>query len=114
MEYSKQLEKSKAHIVVEIIEYVPQAIVSRTIIKKTTGNITATSMDVGEELSEKTIPFDTFVQIIDGSAGLIINEQSVSLKLGEGIIIPAHTKHSFTANEQFKMITTTIKSGYDD
>jgi quercetin dioxygenase-like cupin family protein len=114
MDYSKQLEKSKAYIVVEIIEYVPQAIVSRTIIKKTTGNITATSMDVGEELSEKTIPFDTFVQIIDGAAGLIINEQSVSLKLGEGIIIPAHTKHSFTANEQFKMITTTIKSGYDD
>jgi quercetin dioxygenase-like cupin family protein len=36
------------------------------------------------------------------------------LKLGQGIIIPAHAKHSFTAKEQFKMITTVIKSGYED
>jgi quercetin dioxygenase-like cupin family protein len=114
MENLKELEKSKPHIIVEIIEYVPQAVVSRMIIKKTTGNITATSMDIGEELGERTTPFDTFVQIIDGTAELIIDEHKVSLKLGEGIIIPAHTKHGFTANEQFKMITTTIKSGYDD
>jgi quercetin dioxygenase-like cupin family protein len=114
MENLKELEKSKRHIIVEIIEYVPQAVVSRMIIKKTTGNITATSMDIGEELGERTTPFDTFVQIIDGTAELIIDEHKVSLKLGEGIIIPAHTKHGFTANEQFKMITTTIKSGYDD
>jgi uncharacterized damage-inducible protein DinB len=33
---------------------------------------------------------------------------------GEGIIIPAHSKHSFTANEQFKMISTIIKSGYEE
>ena len=32
-----ELEKSKAHIIVEIIEYIPNAIVSKTIIKKTTG-----------------------------------------------------------------------------
>ena len=108
-----ELEKSKAHKIIEIIEYVPNAVVSKTIIKKTTGNITATSMAVGEELSEKISPFDTYVQIIDGSAALTIDYKNISLKLGEGIIIPAHTKHSFSANEQFKMITTIIKSGYD-
>ncbi len=37
---SSELEKTKIHIVVEIIEYVPNSVVSRTIIKKTTGNIT--------------------------------------------------------------------------
>jgi quercetin dioxygenase-like cupin family protein len=107
------LEKSKAHIIIEIIEYVPNAVVSKTIIKKTTGNITATSMAIGEELGEKTTPFDTYVQIIDGNAQVKIDDKSISLKLGEGIIIPAHAKHSFNANEQFKMITTVIKSGYE-
>lgn len=34
MNNPKDLEKSKAHIIVEIIEYVPNAVVSRTIIKK--------------------------------------------------------------------------------
>jgi quercetin dioxygenase-like cupin family protein len=36
------------------------------------------------------------------------------MKLGEGIIIPAHARHHFIANEQFKMISTVIKSGYED
>jgi len=114
METKNVLEPSTAHIIIEIIEYVPNAIVSRTIIKKTTGNITATSMALGEELSEKTSPFDTYVQIIDGAAEVNINDKSLLLNLGEGIIIPAHSKHSFTANEQFKMITTVIKSGYEE
>ena len=68
----------------------------------------------GEELSEKIVPFDTYVQVIDGSAEVILNNKAISIKLGEGVIIPAHTKHSFTANEQFKMITTVIKSGYEE
>jgi quercetin dioxygenase-like cupin family protein len=114
MDISKQVEKSKAHIIIEIIEYVPNAVVSRTIIKKTTGNITATSIATGEELEAKTNPFDTYVQIIDGVAQVIIDEKVMELKLGQGIIIPAHAKHSFSAHEKFKMITTVIKSGYED
>ena len=109
-----ELEKSKTHIVVEIIEYMPNAVVSKTIIKKITGNITVSSFDAGEELAEKISPFDTYIQIIDGAAELTINNKSYVLKLGDGIIIPAHSKHHFNANVQFKMISTVIKSGYED
>jgi hypothetical protein len=73
MKDSVELERGKAHIIIEIIEYVPKAVVSRTIIKKTTGNITATSISIGEELGERTSPFDTYVQIIDGTAELKID-----------------------------------------
>jgi quercetin dioxygenase-like cupin family protein len=109
-----ELEKSKSHIIVQIIEYIPNAILSKTIIKKITGNITISSFDAGEELSEKTTPFDTYVQIIDGNARLSINNTKFQLKLGDGIIIPAHAKHNFTAEEQFKMLSTIIKSGYEE
>jgi quercetin dioxygenase-like cupin family protein len=109
-----ELEKSVSIIIIEIIEYVPNAVVSKTIIKKSTGNITAMSFAEGEELSLKTSPFDTFIQIIDGSAELIIDKKIHNLKLGAGIIIPAHSSHCFNANEQFKMISTVIKSGYED
>lgn len=113
MDINTPLVHAKVHIIVQIIEYVPDAVVSRTIIKKTTGNVTATSIASGEELSQKSIAFDTYVQIIDGSAEITINDKIILVKLGEGIIIPAHAKHSFAAKEQFKMITTVIKSGYD-
>ena len=109
-----EINKSCAHIIVEIIEYVPDSVVSKTIIKKTTGNITVSSFDAGEELAEKTSPFDNYVQIIDGTAELTINKKSYMLRLGEGIIIPAHARHKFNANVQFKMLSTVIKIGYDD
>jgi quercetin dioxygenase-like cupin family protein len=109
-----ELEKGNTHIVVEIIEYMSNAIVSKTIIKKITGNITVSSFDAGEELDEKISPFDTYIQIIDGVAELTINDKKLKLILGDGIIIPAHSKHHFNANEQFKMISTVIKSGYED
>lgn len=108
-----ELEKSKVHIIVKIIEYMPNAIVSKTIIKKSTGNITVMSFDRGEDLAEKTSPFDTFAQVIDGSAEVTINKKAYRLQLGEGIIIPAHTPNCFKASERFKMIVTIIKSGYE-
>jgi quercetin dioxygenase-like cupin family protein len=109
-----ELEKSKAHIIVEIIEYVPNAVVSKTIIKKTTGTVTVSSFDTGEELAEKISPFDSYVQIIDGAAEVTVDDKKHMLGLGEGIIIPAHTSHCFNANQQFKMISTIIKSGYEE
>lgn len=108
-----EMEKLKPQIIVEIIEYVPNAVLSKTIIKKTTGNVTVTAFDAGEELAEKTSPFDTFIQIIDGTAEITIDSKKYQLKLGEGIIIPANATHIFNANEQFKMIATIIKSGYE-
>ena len=109
-----ELEKTKVHIIVEIIEYVPNSVVSKTIIKKSSGNISVTSVDIGEELAEKKSPFDTYIQIIDGSAEIMIDTKKFVLKPGEGIVIPAHAPHSFNANEQFKMVSTVIKSGYEE
>jgi quercetin dioxygenase-like cupin family protein len=109
-----ELEKATPYIVVEILEYVPNSVLTKTILRKTTGNVTVSSLDAGEELMEKMLPFDLFVQIIDGTAEVIINKKEYKLQLGEGIIVPAHSSHCFNANEQFKMISTIIKSGYED
>jgi quercetin dioxygenase-like cupin family protein len=108
------LDKSNVHIIVEILEYVPHAVVNKTILRKTTGNNSDSSFDAGEELEEKISPYDNYIKIIYGTADVGINDKTYKLRLGEGIIIPAHTSHRFNANEQFKMISTIIKSGYED
>lgn len=110
---SAELEKSKAHIIVEIIEYMTNAVVIKTIIKKSTGNISVMSFDTGEGLTEKTSPFDTFAQIIEGKAEIVIDKVSTLLKSGQGIIIPAHSPNFIRPNGRFKMILTIIKSGYE-
>jgi len=111
---NSDLEKSKAHIIVEIIEYMTNSVVIKTIIKKSTGNISVMSFDSGEGLTEKTSPFDTFAQVIDGSAEITVNRHVHHLQLGEGMIIPAHAPNRIKANQRFKMLLTTIKSGYEE
>jgi quercetin dioxygenase-like cupin family protein len=108
-----ELEKSKAHIIVEIIEYMANSVVTKTIIRKSTGNITVMSFDRGEGLIEKTSPFDTFVQIIEGKAEIVIDKLPHLLQSGEGIIIPRHAFNFIKPNGRFKMISTVIKSGYE-
>jgi quercetin dioxygenase-like cupin family protein len=109
-----ELEKSKSHILIEIIEYVPNSVVTKTIIRKTTGNVSVVAIDIGEAMAEKTSPFDTFIQVIEGVAEVIIDSIPNILVTGQGIIVPAHTSNSFRANERFKMISTVIKSGYEE
>ncbi len=108
-----ELEKSKAHITVEIIEYVPNSVVSKTILKKSTGNISVMSFDSGEGLTEKISPFDIYAQIIEGKAEMVIDGTSILLETGRSIIIPAHKSNLIKANGRFKMIQTVIKSGYE-
>ncbi len=108
-----ELEKAVSHIIVEIIEYIPNSVVIKTIIKKSTGNVSVMSFDSGEGLAEKTSPFDAFVQIIEGNAELVIDGVPNLLHTGQGIIIPAHLSSFIKPNGRFKMIQTIIKSGYE-
>ena len=102
------------HTVADLLEYAPHAVVSKTLVKKNTGDITMFSIAAGELIAERFLPFDTYVHVIDGTASLVINRQNFLISHGEGIFIPAHIKHNVNAGQQFKMIITLIKSGYED
>lgn len=106
--------KSKAFKVVDAIEYIPNSVVIKSIISKITGNISAVSFDSGEVLCGKTVPFETFIQVIEGNAEVVINDKSNLLETGQSIIIPAHARNTIKANAKFKMLSTLIKSGYEE
>ncbi len=99
---------------VEIIEYVPNSIVVRTLMKKVTGSVTVSSFDSGESLSERISPFDTLIQVIDGKAEVVIDDELQTIETGQSIIIPAHNRNVIKANIRFKIISTVIKSGYEE
>jgi len=52
--------------------------------------------------------------VIDGQAEVVIDKASHTLQTGESIVIPAHSLIWMKANVRFKMISTIIKSGYED
>jgi quercetin dioxygenase-like cupin family protein len=93
------------------IDYSKDSVVSKTLVKKKTGNITLFAFDKGQELSEHTAPFDAVVQIVKGEAEVIIGGESVSAKEGDMVIMPANIPHAIKAVQRFKMLLTMIREG---
>jgi len=107
---NSELEKGKKLNLEGIIDYAKGAVVSKTIIKKETGNVSLFVFDKGEGLSEHTAPFDAMVQVIDEKACIIIGGVENNLEKGESIIMPANITHALKAITPFKMILTMVKS----
>jgi quercetin dioxygenase-like cupin family protein len=107
---TSEFEKSKVFNYKESIEYSDGAIVSKTVLKKETGNISLFAFAKGEALSEHTAPFDAMIQVVDGKGEIVIGGKSFILESGQTIIMPANITHAVIAVEKFKMVLTMIKS----
>lgn len=86
---SPALEKTKAPIIIEIIECAPNPEEIKSPVKNVTGNIADSSLDESNELAEKTSPFDNYIQIINGATKVVINEKTYKLKFGICMIFTA-------------------------
>jgi quercetin dioxygenase-like cupin family protein len=93
-----------------LIDYQDNSVVSREIIKKETGTVTIFAFDKDEGLSEHTAPFDAMVQVIDGTAEIVISGNKNIVQKGEMIIMPGNVPHALNAVERFKMVLTMIRS----
>lgn len=96
--------------IASLLDYQQDAIVSRVILKKKTGNITLFAFDKGQELSEHTAPFDAVVQAVEGEFQVTLAGEKYPLKAGQMIIMPADIPHAVYATEKFKMILTMLKN----
>lgn len=94
----------------ELVDYQEGSVVSRTLIEKKTGTVTLFAFDAGQGLSEHTAPFDALVHLLDGEAEVVISGQSLRLKAGEIVVMPANEPHALRAPERFKMLLTMIRS----
>lgn len=93
------------------IAYSKDAVVSKTIIKKTTGTITLFAFDAGQGLSPHVAPFDALVQILDGECSFSIEENKFPMGAGDCLILPAGKIHAVESVTPFKMLLTMIKIG---
>jgi len=107
---SNEFEKAKVFSFDDSVEYSDGGIVSKTVLKKETGNISLFSFDKGEALSEHTAPFDAMIQVVDGKGEVTIGGKPFILEAGQYIIMPANITHGVKALEKFKMVLTMIKS----
>lgn len=107
---SNEFEKARIFTFNNTVEYASGGILSKTVLKKETGNITLFSFAKGEALSEHTAPFDAMIQVIDGKGEITIGGKPFILEAGQVIIMPANISHAVRAVEKFKMVLTMIRS----
>jgi quercetin dioxygenase-like cupin family protein len=94
----------------DLVQYQAGAVVSRTLVKKPTGTVTAFAFDAGEGLSEHTAPFDALVLMVDGEAEIAISGTTHRVKATDLLMLPAHQPHAVKALTRFKMILVMIKA----
>jgi quercetin dioxygenase-like cupin family protein len=93
-----------------LVNYEDGSVVSRTIIDKPAGTVTLFAFDKGQGLSEHTAPYDAMVYLFNGEAEITISGNSLKVKQGEMVIMPANQPHSLKAIQRFKMMLVMIKS----
>jgi quercetin dioxygenase-like cupin family protein len=100
----------QALTLVDLVQYQPGAVVSRTLIDKKIGTVTLFAFDDGQGLSEHTAPYDAFVQIVDGAADVTIAGTPHRVSAGQMIIMPANIPHALRAAGRFKMLLVMIRA----
>jgi len=109
MTESKDAAKGVAMNLADSVDYAIGAVVSKTLLNKTTGTLTLFSFDAGQGLSEHSAPFDAAVIVLDGKARITIGGDPKQVAAGEMIIMPANIPHALHAEEPFKMLLVMIR-----
>jgi quercetin dioxygenase-like cupin family protein len=93
-----------------LVDYQPGAVVSRTLVKKSAGTVTAFAFDAGEGLSEHTAPYDALALIVEGDAEISIAGTAHRVGSGQLLRLPAQQPHAVKALTRIKMILVMIRA----
>ncbi len=112
MDQQEGTKMATAEIVklVDLAAYQDGAVVSREVIAKKTGTVTAFAFDKGQGLSEHTAPFDALVYVPEGRVEITIDGKPHLLGPGDMIVMPAGRPHALKAVEKFKMLLVMVRS----
>ena len=87
----------------QFINYADGSVVSKTLLKKDTGNITLFAFDNGQGLSEHTAPFDALVYVLDGEGIVEVGEEKKKVEKDSIVHSPAKIVHCWS-NESDKLL----------
>jgi quercetin dioxygenase-like cupin family protein len=93
----------------DLVMYQPGAVVSRTILKKASGTVTAFAFDQDEGLSEHTAAFEALIILLEGESEVSLAGVPHHLSAGDLLRLPAGRPHAVKALKRFKMLLIMIK-----
>jgi quercetin dioxygenase-like cupin family protein len=92
------------------LAYQPGGIVSRVMLKQSSGSVTAFAFDAGQELSEHTCPYDALIFVAEGDGTITIAGVAHTVVAGQMIKLPGHVPHAVKANQRCKMLLAMLRT----
>lgn len=110
-------EKPQSHVIIELIECLPDAVQSKTIMKKSNNNVDLVTFkqvdDKEKHMVIESSLFETYAMVVEGKLNLIVNGTSKMMHAGQGISLPAFNTFQINSKDYFKVVLTTIiRGGY--
>lgn len=108
-ELLKNIEFAKALDLVDMVEYQPGQVVSRTFAQNPFLSLTLFAFDKGEGISAHTVSADALVLILDGEATINIDGEIIKATAGQTVAMPAGKPHGLDAEKPFKMLLFVVR-----
>jgi quercetin dioxygenase-like cupin family protein len=101
----------QARSLVDLVAYQDGAVVSRTLIKKTSGSVTEFAFDENESLAEHTTPHDALVLVLEGELEITLAGESRRVPHGQVLLMPGSIPHAVHAVRRSKMLLVMLHNG---
>lgn len=92
-----------------MVPYQEKAVVSRMLVRTSSGNVTLSAFDGDEGLSEHTAPFDALVIGVEGRAEIPVGGVVHTVGEGDSLLMPANVPHAVNPQAGFKMLLIMIR-----
>jgi quercetin dioxygenase-like cupin family protein len=93
----------------DLLDYQPGGIVSRSILDEDGGSVTLFTFDAGQSLSEHKAPYDALVMGLEGEAEFTVGGASHRVLPGLMLLMPANVPHSMKAEKRFRMMLVMVR-----
>lgn len=90
-------------------QFVPNGIVSRTVLQTPNSRTVLFGFDEGQELTEHTSTQHALIEILSGECEFSLAGKPHNLKAGDLLYMPPHLAHSVKATGRFSMLLTLSK-----
>ena len=101
---------SKSAALSELVDYQPEAVISRVVFRNFGGTLTVFAFDEGQGLTEHTNPNDAILILLEGTLNVLIGAENHTLSAGECLHLPATIPHTLVPGGKFKMLLTLLKN----
>ncbi|MBM4388415.1 MAG: cupin domain-containing protein [Deltaproteobacteria bacterium] len=92
-------------------EFAKEGIVSKTVVSEDYGKVVFFCMAKGQTLSEHTASRPASVHIIEGKGKFMLGNDWFDVTRDTWILMPPHTKHAVTAEEDMVFLLTLFTGG---